>query len=100
MELLLCSYILALYWKKIPYSDTFFQLDINLGISMATHITIMYNIFPLFLSYKEAIDMAWDLLTRVYMVPKDRLYVTYFGGCKEFNLDPDVEVQQIWLDMG
>jgi alanyl-tRNA synthetase len=40
------------------------------------------------------------LLTRVYKVPKERLYVTYFGGCKELNLDPDEEVKQIWLDMG
>ena len=44
--------------------------------------------------------MAWDLLTRVYKVPKERLYVTYFGGSKELNLDPDEECRQIWLDMG
>ena len=44
--------------------------------------------------------MAWDLLTGVYKVPKDRLYVTYFGGSKEMNLDPDDECRQIWLDMG
>ena len=31
---------------------------------------------------KEAIKWAWDLLTRVYKVPKERLYVTYFGGTR------------------
>ena len=44
--------------------------------------------------------MAWDLLTSVYNVPKERLYVTYFGGSEEMNLDPDDECRQIWLDMG
>ena len=40
------------------------------------------------------------MLTQVYKMPKERLYVTYFGRNKELNLDPDKEVQQIWLDMG
>ena len=44
--------------------------------------------------------MAWDLLTRVYGVPRERLYVTYFGGAKELNLEPDKECQQMWLDIG
>src|SRR5690554_4184388 len=29
---------------------------------------------------KDAIDWAWELLTRVYKLPEDRLYVTVFGG--------------------
>ncbi|KAH9455430.1 hypothetical protein Pst134EA_022895, partial [Puccinia striiformis f. sp. tritici] len=29
---------------------------------------------------KDAITMAWNLLTVVYGLPKDRLYVTYFEG--------------------
>ena len=44
--------------------------------------------------------MAWDLLTREYKVPKERLYVTYFGGSKELNVESDEECQRIWLDMG
>ena len=61
-----------------------------------------YGLAKSFFSFpqKEAIDWAWDLLTRVYKVPKERLYVTYFGGNKDLNLDPDEEVRQIWLDMG
>src|SRR5258705_6112173 len=31
---------------------------------------------------KEAIEWAWELLTEVYKLPKDRLYVSVFGGDK------------------
>jgi alanyl-tRNA synthetase len=49
---------------------------------------------------REAIHMAWDLLTRVYALPKERLYVTYFQGDPAQNLDPDLESKQIWIDLG
>ena len=49
---------------------------------------------------REAVEMAWDLLTNVYRVPKDRLYVTYFGGAPDAGLDADLETKQIWLEMG
>lgn len=49
---------------------------------------------------KEAISMAWELLTKVYKLPEDRLYVTYFGGDKKLNLEADLEARQYWLDMG
>jgi alanyl-tRNA synthetase len=29
---------------------------------------------------KEAIEWSWELLTKVYKLPADRIYVTYFGG--------------------
>ena len=54
----------------------------------------------LFMVQKEAIEWAWELLTEVYKMPKDRLYVTYFGGVKEKGLEPDLEARQIWLDLG
>ncbi len=44
--------------------------------------------------------MAWDLLTNVYKVPKDRMYVTYFGGDKSQGLNPDLECKDIWLNIG
>lgn len=44
--------------------------------------------------------MAWDLLTRVYGVPKEGLYVTYFGGSGDLNLEPDEECRKIWLEIG
>ena len=53
-----------------------------------------------FFPQKGAISFSWDLLTRVFHLPKDRLYVTYFGGCKEANLEPDEEAKQLWLDIG
>lgn len=47
---------------------------------------------------KEATFYAWDLLTRVYGLPKDRLYVTYFEG--GFGLPADLETKQLWLELG
>jgi len=49
---------------------------------------------------KEAIFFAWDLLTRVFKLPKDRLYVTYFGGDEQYNLEPDTEARDIWIHTG
>ncbi|GGF07569.1 alanine--tRNA ligase [Hymenobacter cavernae] len=45
---------------------------------------------------KEAIAWAWELLTEVYKLPKDRLYVTYFEGDKGDNLTADTETQDLW----
>ena len=45
---------------------------------------------------KDSIEWAWDLLTRVYGLPKDRLYATYFGGSKEAGLEPDMEAKALW----
>lgn len=45
--------------------------------------------------------MAWQLLTEVYKLPKDRLYITYFGGDPKLpRLQPDLEAKQMWLDVG
>jgi alanyl-tRNA synthetase len=49
---------------------------------------------------REAIEWAWDLLTNVYGISKDRLYVTYFGGNKEAGLAPDLETRDIWISIG
>lgn len=51
-----------------------------------------------FFLQKEAIHWAWELLTEVYKVPKERMYVTYFEGTADVPCDD--EVKQIWLDMG
>lgn len=45
---------------------------------------------------KEAIQWAWELLTEVYKLPKDRLYVTVFEGDAKENLAPDNEALEIW----
>jgi len=45
---------------------------------------------------KEAIGWAWELLTEVYGLPKDRLYVTVFGGDKNDNLPVDEDAKDLW----
>lgn len=47
---------------------------------------------------KEAIEWAWELLTEVYKIPKDRLYVTVFEGDTSENLDFDQEAYDIWAE--
>ena len=44
----------------------------------------------------EAIGWAWELLTDVFKLEKDRLYVTYFEGDKGDNLGADTETQNLW----
>lgn len=45
---------------------------------------------------EEAIDMAWRLLTESYQIPKDRLYISVFGGDEKENLSKDMEAVDIW----
>lgn len=45
---------------------------------------------------KEAIHWAWELLTEVYKIDKDILYVTVFEGSKEENVPFDEEAYDIW----
>lgn len=40
------------------------------------------------------------MLTNVYKLDKDRLYVTYFEGDLKNGLDPDLEARNHWLDVG
>ena len=46
---------------------------------------------------KEAIDWAWELLTEVYKLPKDRLYATVFEGYAPDGLEADEEARGYWL---
>jgi len=56
-------------------------------------------VLKLFLQ-QEAIAYSWEILTEIYKLPKDRLYVTYFEGDPKNGLLPDEEARQIWLDRG
>ena len=47
---------------------------------------------------KEAIAWAWELLTEVYQIPVDRLYVTVFEGDASENLEFDQEAFDIWSE--
>ncbi|MCD6012661.1 MAG: alanine--tRNA ligase [Flavipsychrobacter sp.] len=45
---------------------------------------------------KEAIEWSWELLTEVYGIPKDKLYVTVFQGDAKENLPKDEEAYNFW----
>ncbi|WP_291399450.1 alanine--tRNA ligase [Daejeonella sp.] len=45
---------------------------------------------------KEAIAWSWELLTEVYKIPKDQLYVSVFEGDEKEGLPKDQEAYVIW----
>ena len=45
---------------------------------------------------KEAIELAWEFLTKECNLEKDRLYVTIFEGDKTDNIEKDVESYNLW----
>ena len=47
---------------------------------------------------KEAIAWAWEFLTEVLKIDKDKLYVTVFGGDAKDNLEPDNEAFEFWKE--
>ena len=46
---------------------------------------------------EDAIGWAWDLLTNVYGLEKDRLYVTVFEGDTNDGLPRDEEAAELWI---
>ncbi len=48
---------------------------------------------------KEAIQWAWELLTDVYGINKDILYVSVFEGAKDENLEMDQEAYDLWKEI-
>ena len=49
---------------------------------------------------KDAIRYTWELLTKIYGLDPERLYVTYFEGNEAGGLDPDLEAKELWLSVG
>ncbi|SCU96317.1 LAMI_0F06128g1_1 [Lachancea mirantina] len=49
---------------------------------------------------KEAIEYSWELLTKVYGISADNLYVTYFEGDEKLGLQPDIEARDLWKAVG
>ena len=45
---------------------------------------------------EETIAWSWELLTDVFKIPTDRLYVTVFEGDKEDGVQIDIESIEIW----
>ena len=48
---------------------------------------------------KEAIAWAWELLTEVYKIDKDILYVTVFEGNEDENIPMDKEAYNLWKEI-
>ena len=48
---------------------------------------------------KEAINWAWQLLTEVYKIPKENLYVSVFEGNPDENVPFDQEAWDIWKEL-
>ncbi|RMY37858.1 hypothetical protein D0866_02987 [Hortaea werneckii] len=49
---------------------------------------------------KDAIAYSWELLTKVFGLQPDRLYVTYFEGKADAGLEPDLEAKEFWKSVG
>ncbi|MDA8592989.1 alanine--tRNA ligase [Planctomycetota bacterium] len=47
---------------------------------------------------EEAIQWSWTLLTEVWGLPKDRLWVTVFAGDEADGLPADEEAERIWKE--
>ncbi|MCS6978022.1 MAG: alanine--tRNA ligase, partial [Gemmatales bacterium] len=47
----------------------------------------------------EAIQWAWDLLTREWGIDKSRLHATVFGGDPQLGLEPDDEAFRLWTQV-
>ena len=48
---------------------------------------------------REAIAWAWELLTEVWGIEKDRLFATVFGGDEKDGIDADEEAEQLWQEV-
>src|SRR5438105_890937 len=44
----------------------------------------------------EAIEWAWELLTKEWGIDKSRLHATVFGGDQEYGLEPDDDAFNLW----
>jgi alanyl-tRNA synthetase len=49
---------------------------------------------------EEACKLAWQLLTEVYKLQPERLFVTYFGGDALLGVPADLLTRDTWLSIG
>ncbi|MEZ4927397.1 MAG: alanine--tRNA ligase [Saprospiraceae bacterium] len=48
---------------------------------------------------KDALEWSWELLTGIYKIPKDRLYVSVFEGNEAEKVPFDQEAYDVWRTM-
>src|SRR5438874_4225290 len=48
---------------------------------------------------REAITWAWDLLTRVWGLPKERLWATVYAGDEKSGIPRDEEADALWREL-
>jgi len=48
---------------------------------------------------KEAIAWAWELITEVYKIPKEDIYVSIFEGDEKLGVGLDEEAEQYWSEI-
>ncbi|WP_242158694.1 alanine--tRNA ligase [Aestuariivivens sediminis] len=71
------------------YHHTLFEMLGNWSFGDAAHPEVGYF-------KKEAIAWAWELLTDVFGIDKDMLYVTIFEGDEKDNIPRDIEAYDLW----
>ena len=83
-------------WSFGDYFKVRFRCCTSRPLSLSTFSYLKQRVF----FQKEACKMSWNLLTDVYNLQPERLYVTYFGGDEFLGLGPDLEVREIWREIG
>ncbi|XP_076339394.1 alanine--tRNA ligase, cytoplasmic-like isoform X2 [Tachypleus tridentatus] len=78
----------------------FFCFHSMFGITENILLCLFLHSVTGILSLKTACELAWQLLTDVYQLPKGSLYVTYFGGDAALGLEPDFECYHVWRQIG
>jgi alanyl-tRNA synthetase len=48
---------------------------------------------------KEAIEWAWQLLTKVWGMDENKVWATVFAGDEKENLEPDEEAAKLWKEV-
>ncbi|KIJ65049.1 hypothetical protein HYDPIDRAFT_27780 [Hydnomerulius pinastri MD-312] len=79
---------------KDSYHHTFFEMLGNWSFGDYFKASAPHR------SPKETITYTWEMLTHIYKLPKERLYVTYFSGDPANNIPSDEVAKQTWLDLG